>query len=94
MGNIVKLGDTGSDHDGFPPTPVISASSSVKADGIGVARVGDALEQHDKPKHPPHPRSIAAGSGSVFADGKPVARSGDGIDCGGTLSGGGSVNVG
>lgn len=94
MGNSVKLGDTGSAHDGFPPTPVIAASSSVKVDGIGLARMGDALAPHDKPKHPPHPRKIAAGSGSVFVDGKPAARSGDAIDCGGVVNGGGSVNIG
>ncbi|NRD71934.1 type VI secretion system PAAR protein [Shewanella sp. VB17] len=94
MGNAVKLGDTGSDHEGFPPTAVIGASSSVKADGIGLARQGDPLMLHAKPNHPPHPRKIAAGSGSVFADGKPVARSGDAIDCGGTVTGGGTVNIG
>ncbi|MEL4424842.1 type VI secretion system PAAR protein [Shewanella indica] len=94
MGNAVKLGDIGTDHDGFPPTPVISASSTVKVDGIPLARQGDSLTPHDNPKHPPHPRTIAAGSGSVFIDGKPAARTGDAVDCGGILVGGGTVNIG
>ena len=94
MVNAVKLGDMDSGHDGFAPTAVITASSSVKADGMGLARVGDALEPHDKPNHPSHPRQIVTGSSSVFINGKPAARHGDLIDCGGTLIGGGSVNIG
>ena len=94
MGNAVVLGDTGSGHAGFPPTNVISAASSVKIDGKPAARKGDALMIHAKPKHPPHPRSINAGSGSVFIEGKPAARSGDAVSCGGSVQGGGSVNIG
>ena len=94
MGNAVKLGDMGSEHDGFPPTPVISASSTVKVDGVALARAGDEIGPHDKPNHPTHPRKIAVGSSSVFVDGKAAARSGDAIDCGGSLIGGGSINIG
>lgn len=60
--NVVLLGDPGSDHEGFPLTPVISGSPDVMIDGKPVARVGDALAPHSKPKHPPHPRAITAGS--------------------------------
>ncbi|MDA0148890.1 type VI secretion system PAAR protein [Vibrio sp. LaRot3] len=94
MGNRVVVGDIGTAHDGFPPTPVVAGSGTVKMDGIPTARVGDPLVAHAKPKHPPHGRSIAAGSGTVFADGKPVARTGDAVSCGGVVVGGGTVNVG
>lgn len=53
MGNAVRLGDTGTDHDGFPPTPTTAGSGTVKIDGIPVCRLGDPLASHDKPK-PPH----------------------------------------
>ncbi|KXF83055.1 type VI secretion system PAAR protein [Enterovibrio coralii] len=94
MGNTVVLGDIGTAHDGFHPSPVISASPNVNVDGKPVARQGDALAPHDKPKNPPHGRSISGGSSSVFANGKPVARSGDAVGCGGVVVGGGTVNVG
>ncbi|CZF85496.1 PAAR motif protein [Grimontia celer] len=94
MGNAVRLGDTGTDHDGFPPTPTTAGSGTVKIDGIPVCRLGDPLAPHDKPKHPPHGRSIAGGSATVFADGKPVARTGDSVSCGGVVIGGGTVNIG
>ena len=38
---IVLLGDLGSDHEGFPPTPVIAGSPDVLIDGKPVARWGD-----------------------------------------------------
>jgi uncharacterized Zn-binding protein involved in type VI secretion len=94
MGNAVKVGDIGSDHDGFHPTPVLAGSGTVKVDGVPAAREGDPLAPHSKPKHPPHPRSISAGSSSVFIDGKAAARSGDAVGCGGTVEGGGTVNIG
>lgn len=94
MGNGIVVGDQGTDHEGFPPTPVIAGSGSVKIDGKPAARMGDPLEMHSKPMHPPHPRTIAAGSATVMIDGKPAARAGDAIDCGGVLQGGSSVNIG
>ncbi|MEP7730715.1 type VI secretion system PAAR protein [Marinomonas primoryensis] len=94
MGKAVKVGDQGTDHDGFPPTAVISGSPNVNFDNMAAARVGDALESHDKPKHPPHPRTIASGSSSVFINGKPAAITGGAISCGGVTIGSGSVNIG
>lgn len=94
MGNGIVVGNMGSDHDGFPPTPITSGSSTVTFDGIPAARMGDPLAPHSKPKHPPHGRTIAAGSGKVMIDGKPAARAGDAVSCGGVLLGGGSVNIG
>jgi len=81
--SIALLGDIGTEHDGFPPTPVIAASPDVFLDGKPVARQGDPLSPHDKPNNPPHPRSIAGGVGSVLVNGKPIAVTGTAVDCGG-----------
>lgn len=87
---FVLVGDIGTDHDGFPPTPVIAGSGTVIMDGKPVARVGDPLEPHDKPKHPPHPRAIAQGSSTILIDGKSAALTGHSVDCGGVVIGSGS----
>lgn len=87
---VVLLGDIGLDHEGFPPTPVITGSSTVLMDGKPVARQGDALTAHSKPKHSSHPRTISGGNTTVLIEGKPVALTGDAISCGGTLVGSGS----
>ena len=92
--NAAKLGDIGTDHDGFHPTKIISGSPDVFIDGMPAARVGDPLEQHDKPNHPPHPRTISSGSTTVFVNGKPIAITGGSIDCGGVVIGAGTVFVG
>lgn len=94
MAKGALVGDLGSDHNGFPPTPIIAGSPTVKIDGRAVARQGDPLEPHDKPKNPKHPRAILGGSSSVMIDGKPAARVGDAVDCGGVIIGGSSVNIG
>ncbi|ANU39444.1 type VI secretion system PAAR protein [Vibrio scophthalmi] len=90
MPGAARLGDIGSAHDCFPPTSIISASSSVFINGISAARVGDALQPHGCPcpktPHGMHPRSISAGSSGVFIDGKPAARLGDAIGCGGSVA--------
>ncbi|MCW8978615.1 MAG: type VI secretion system PAAR protein [Marinobacter sp.] len=91
---IVLLGDLGSDHEGFPPTPVIAGSPDVLIDGKPVARVGDPLAPHSKPKHPPHPRTITGGSSTVMINGKPAAVTGGAISCGGVTIGSGSVVIG
>lgn len=91
---VVLLGDLGSDHQGFPPTPVIAGSTDVLVDGKPVARVGDPLAVHSKPKHPPHPRTIASGSGTVLINGLPAAVTGGAISCGGVTLGSGSVTIG
>jgi uncharacterized Zn-binding protein involved in type VI secretion len=91
---IVLLGDLGSDHEGFPPTPVIAGSPDVLIDGKPVARVGDPLAPHSKPKHPPHSRTITGGSSTVMINGKPAAVTGGAISCGGVTIGSGSVVIG
>lgn len=94
MGNAAKVGDIGTDHDGFPPTKILSGSPDVFIDGIPAARVGDPLEPHDKPNTPEHPRAIAEGSATVFVNGKPLAFTGKNVSCGGVIIGGGTVTVG
>lgn len=90
----VRVGDIGTDHDGFPATPVISGSPDVMIDGKPAARVGDPLAPHSKPKHPPHGRTIATGSTTVLINARPAAVTGGSISCGGVTIGGGSVNIG
>ena len=76
------------------PTPVIAGSPDVLIDGKPVARVGDPLAPHSKPKHPPHPRAIAAGSATVLINGIPAAVTGSAVSCGGVTIGSGSVVIG
>ncbi|MDW6094306.1 type VI secretion system PAAR protein [Vibrio rhizosphaerae] len=94
MAKAVRVGDTGTAHDGFPPTPVTSGSPDVFIDGIPAARVGDPLESHSKPKHPPHARKISSGSSTVMINNKPAAITGGSVNCGGVTMGGGTVNIG
>ncbi len=95
MPKAARKGDTGSQHQGFPPTKAISGSPNVEINGRAALRKGDALQPHAKPKHPPHPRSVAVGSGTVEINGRPAARVGDAIDCGGKMeSGSGNVEIG
>lgn len=94
MPKAVKVGDTGTGHDGFPPTPVTAGSPNVNIDGAPAARVGDPLAPHDKPKHPPHGRTIASGSSTVFINGKAAAITGGSVSCGGVTVGSGTVNIG
>lgn len=88
------IGDIGTDHDGFPPTPIITGSPDIIIDNKPAARVGDSLAPHSKPGSSPHPRTISTGSSTVFFNGKPAALTGSGIDCGGVIIGGGSVIIG
>lgn len=91
---IVLLGDGGSDHNGFPVTPVTAASPDVLVDGKPVVRQGDPLAPHGKPKHGAHARAVATGVESVLVNGKPLAVTGCRIDCGGVVIGSGSVEAG
>jgi len=88
-----KIGDIGTDHDGFHPTAITAGSPDVFIDRIPVARVSDPLAPHDKPNNPPHPRTIVSGSSTVLVNGKPLAITGDAIDCGGAIIGLGTVFI-
>ncbi|MCC5809673.1 MAG: PAAR domain-containing protein [Ectothiorhodospiraceae bacterium] len=90
-----RLTDIGDQHNGYPPTPIMQGSPDVQCNGRPVARQGDMLVPHTKPKKPPHPRNIKEGSGSVLVNGVPWARVSDAISCGGTIiTGSGDVLVG
>lgn len=88
MGNAVKVGDSDTGHGSHPSTPVASGSSTVKVDGLPLARQGDPLAPHG------HERRISSGSSSVLVEGKPAARTGDAVSCGGVVVGGGTVTIG
>ncbi|HEH9420082.1 TPA: type VI secretion system PAAR protein [Aeromonas sobria] len=88
------IGDIGTDHDGFPPTPIIEGSSDIIIDNKPAARVGDKLAPHAKPGSPPHDRAISTGSSTVFFNGKPAAITGSEVGCGGVIIGGSSVIIG
>ncbi|WP_254204453.1 type VI secretion system PAAR protein [Aeromonas sp. FDAARGOS 1405] len=92
--SAAKVGDIGTDHDGFYPTAITAGSPDVFIDGIPAARVGDPLAPHDKPNNPPHPRKIASGSSTVFINGMPAALTGGAVDCGGVIIGSGTVVIG
>jgi uncharacterized Zn-binding protein involved in type VI secretion len=88
------IGDIGTDHEGFPPTPIIEGSQDIFIDHKLAARVGDALAPHAKPGSPPHNRTITTGSSTVFFNGKPAALTGSEIDCGGLVIGTSTVIIG
>ncbi len=88
------IGDIGTDHDGFPPTPIITGSQDIIIDYKPAARVGDALAPHAKPKSSPHARTITTGSSTVFFNGKAAAITGSEVNCGGVIIGGSSVIIG
>lgn len=89
-----KVGDIGTDHDGFPSTPIIAGSSNVFIDGRPAARVNDPLEEHCKAGNSPHSRHIISGSSTVFINKLPLAITGSAISCGGNVVGSGTVFVG
>lgn len=90
-----RLGDIGSNHEAWHPSPITSGSGDVITNGKPAARVGDTVEQHTRPGSSPHGRAIAAGASNVFINGKPAARVGDAIDCGGVVeTGSGNVFIG
>ena len=92
--NADKIGDIGTDHDGFHPTAITAGSLDVFIDGIPAARVGDPLAPHDKSNDPLHARTIASGSSTVLVNGKPLAITGGAVDCGDVIIGSGTVIVG
>ena len=91
---IATVGDLGSAHGGFPATPILSGSSDVLVQGRAVARQGDGLLAHAKPKKGSHGRQIAGGEPSVLVYGRPVAISGCAISCGGVVIASHSVVAG
>ena len=71
--------------------------STVKVNGILVARVGDPTVSHPFPPAPPcapHVANVNAGSPTVKVAGSAVARVGDSADAGAMTSGSATVNCG
>lgn len=91
---LATIGDLGSAHGGYPATPILSGSPDVLVQGRGVARQGDVLLAHAKPKKGSHGRQIAGGEPSVLVNGRPVAISGCAISCGGVVIASHSVVAG
>ena len=70
---------------------------TVRANGILIARVGDATVSHPAPPTPPcpaHVRFVNVGSSTVRVSGSFVARIGDSTDSGQMISGSSNVFVG
>lgn len=83
MSGVVRLGDTCSGHDGFPSRPVISASSNVTVNGLGVVRLGDQWAVHTD-GNTTHDGVSSTGSSSVFVNGLGIVTIGNSISCGST----------
>lgn len=90
MPSAVRLGDTTTGHDCFPPTTLASASSNVIINGIGAVKVGDSIVPHCCVSC--HGGTQSSGSPNVMTNGNAQARIGDSISCGDTNAAG-SPNV-
>ncbi|MIG40628.1 hypothetical protein AHW95_21790, partial [Salmonella enterica subsp. enterica] len=51
MPTAARLGDKGTQHDGYYETAIIAGSSTVFIDGLPAARQGDLLTPHSRPEH-------------------------------------------
>jgi len=68
--------------------------STVRANGILIARKTDSTVPHPFPPQPPcanHTAVVNAGSSTVFVEGKALARIGDSADAGAMTSGSSNV---
>ena len=70
-----RKGDTGSGHDGFPPTPATAGSGDVYANGKPALRKGDPFAPHSKPKHPPTDAHFQPDPGACSSTANPLAAS-------------------
>lgn len=92
MPAVTRLGDLCTGHADWPPRPSIEASSTVKVNGIGVVRVGDAYAIHCNSEPECHGGVLAAGSATVYVEGRQLGRIGDPVSCGSSVAQG-SHNV-
>ena len=98
MPAVSRIGDlisTGHACDGT--APIGEGSSTVFANGIGVARQGDAIAPHTILSGiicVPHSAVVNQGSSTVFANGIPLARVGDSADLGSIIQGSPTVFAG
>ena len=78
-----RLGDIGSGHGCFTPSPAIAGSGDTFINGRPAVRQGDSYLPHGCGSCPPHPRKLASGAPTVYVNNKQAGRVGDPIDCGG-----------
>ena len=96
MPAVSRKGDILSTGHGCVSTTKLNTpgQSTVFANSILVARIGDPTVSHPNPPLPPCPDHVAnvnAGSPNVFVEGLAVARIGDSTDSGAMTSGSGNV---
>lgn len=96
MPAVVRLGDTCTGHDCFPPRECISGSDNVFANNLPAHRVNDTWSvhtcTHPGVPHGQHDSIQATGSNTVFVNGRAWARVGDSVACG-SSNATGSPNV-
>jgi len=98
MPPVHRLNDVCSGHGCYSSRPIIKASETVFADGMGIVgatspKIGQYAVHCCGPSC--HDGFVAQGSSTVFVEGLPVARIGDPVSCGGTCkTGSPDVNVG
>ena len=99
MPAICREGDTLTTGHACVGTTTLTTpqQSTVRANNILIARVGDATVSHPAPPTPPcpaHVRFVNAGSSTVRVSGSFVARIGDSADSGEMITGSSNIFVG
>ena len=99
MPAICREGDTLTTGHACVDTTTLDTptQSTVRANGILIARVGDPTASHPAPPTPPcppHVRYVNVGSSTVRVAGAFVARIGDSTDSGEMISGSSNIFVG
>ena len=99
MPAICRKGDSLSTGHICASTTILDTptQSTVRANGILIARVGDPTVPHPAPPNPPcpnHVRFVNVGSSTVRIAGAFVARIGDSTDSGAMTSGSSNIFVG
>lgn len=92
MPSAVRLGDTCTGHEDFPPRVNDQASSDVFINGKGAHRAGDHWVTHCNSLPICHDSTAGSGSPNVFVNGKALCRVGDSVACGSKMADG-SPNV-
>ena len=91
MPSMVIIGNTVGGHGAYPPTKVLTGSTDVFGESIGVCVDGSDLGLHTQsPQEPPHKIAAANGSDDVMINDKPVTRLGDATSCNGIMMEGAS----
>ena len=99
MPAICREGDTLTTGHSCTSTTLLDtpSQSTVRANNILIARVGDPTISHPAPPLPPcpaHVRFVNAGSSTVRVSGSFVARIGDSADSGQMITGSSNIFVG